>query len=288
MRSLFVLFALASCGRKTPPAPPEPAPRPAPVSVPVSPAALGIQDPLLADILIEHWDALMQRYPTWASDVGDHRFDDRVTDVSLSSEEQFRGRSSDWKQRLEALEGLSPSDALNRDLLVHSLRTSLAESVCQHSLWSFSPRSNPLLDGNRLAEANDLATADDVRNLVRRIDGLTEQLPVHIENTRMGLGKGLVANRASTELVIQQTRAALATPLAESPMVTAFSGRKGTLEPAEQAELQGEVERATKAWRAGITAWVAFLEAEVLPKARTEAVGLTGIPGGAECYAALV
>ncbi|MCB9675365.1 MAG: DUF885 domain-containing protein [Alphaproteobacteria bacterium] len=286
MRSLFVLFALASCGRKTPPPLPGPEPTAAPRPIPVNPAAIGIQSPLLADILIEHWDGVMERYPTWATEVGDHRFDHLVTDDSLEAEEAFRGRMADWRERLLLLEGLSESDALNRDLLVQELTADLTAQSCRMSLWSFSPRSNPLVDGNSVAESHPVETAQDARNLVSRIRGLTEQIGVRIDNLRKGLEQGYVANRASTELVVEQTRDELARPLEESPMLAA-AATEG--EPdAELTAARAEVTDAAIEWRGALGAWADFLEAEVLPKARTEDVGLTGIPDGAACYAALV
>ena len=43
-------------------------------------ATAGVQDPELASLLEEHWDATMRRWPTWATQLGDHRFDDQLPD----------------------------------------------------------------------------------------------------------------------------------------------------------------------------------------------------------------
>jgi len=277
MHRLFTLFALASCGHKSPP--PAAAPLPAPAPIQVDPAATGIDDGFLADILVEHWNATMERYPTWASDVGDHRFDDRVTDESLDAIRAFDGRREDWLERLEALEDLGESDALNRDLLAHQIRTSLAERPCRTEVWDFDPRDNPMLNANSMAESHRVTDAASAAALAARIDGLTTQIDVRIHNIRTGLSEGYVANRLSTKLVIDQTRANLKSPIAESPMMMAV---------AEQPDMQDRVRAATEAWRGALGVWVAFLEAEVLPASRTEDVGLTGVPNGDACYTALI
>jgi uncharacterized protein (DUF885 family) len=293
---LLPFLALASSCKKS-----TPAAEPTPVvesrvreSVGAAPpeSIRGIDDPLLADILLEHWDALMERYPTWATSLGDHRFDARVMDASLGAEHAFEGRMADWLQRLEALEGLNESDDLNRDLLVEELRNSLATRVCRDSIWAFSPRNNPLLDGNGLAESHPMESPTDLKHLLSRIQGQAAQVRDRTENLRVGIEDGYVANKASTELVIEQTRTALSEPLEESPVLQkvdeALDGGLADLSDEERAEISDDLRTAMKDWRAAITDWTDMLENEVLPVARTEDVGLTGIPNGAECYAARV
>ena len=41
-------------------------------------AVAGVGDPRLKQLLAEHWEWSMRSWPTWATTLGDHRFDDRL------------------------------------------------------------------------------------------------------------------------------------------------------------------------------------------------------------------
>ncbi|MEM9488527.1 MAG: hypothetical protein AAGC55_05255, partial [Myxococcota bacterium] len=65
-------------------------------SVPVEPSPLlaeattGISNPALAALLREHWEWWMKSQPTWATTLGDRRYDDRIPDRSPAGLERER------------------------------------------------------------------------------------------------------------------------------------------------------------------------------------------------------
>lgn len=282
MGPVFAVWWLAGC---TPHRAPE---APVPSATVRTDASRGIQDAALAALLEEHWEATMAHSPTWATDLGDHRFDDRVPDASLEASDAWRARGAGWLARLAAMDGLTGADAVARDLLASELRDGQAKAACRFEVWSFSPRRNPLLEVNDLGDHHPVVTPEDGANLIRRVTAMADQVRVSGENLREGLKTGRVANRVSTEKVIAQVRAQLAQPLEDWPLLMPLAAPHDAWSEEQLAGFRTDLRAAAEPLRDALEAWVGVLETDVLPAARTDAVGLTGIPDGEACYGALI
>src|SRR5512139_4022435 len=75
-RWVIVAACAAACGA------PAKNPAPAPSSSLPSPlaaeAVAGVSDPALRAVLADHWEHQMRWAPTWATTLGDHRYDDQL------------------------------------------------------------------------------------------------------------------------------------------------------------------------------------------------------------------
>jgi len=87
-----------------------------PAHPPLHPAATGVVDPQLAALLVEHWEAQMETSPLWATELGDHRFDDRLGDASPGAHAAWMEREGGWLARAREMEGLQGEDATTRAL----------------------------------------------------------------------------------------------------------------------------------------------------------------------------
>ncbi len=61
-------------------------------------------DQTLRALSQEYWDTLLEASPSVATLLGDHRFDDRIEDVSVDAEHRLRGRWSSILERLAAID----------------------------------------------------------------------------------------------------------------------------------------------------------------------------------------
>lgn len=281
---LFALLALLACKGKSPPVPAAP-PR---AERSTDPRSAGVEDPRLAALLDEHWDGLMQRHPGWATQLGDHRFDGESFDSSAPAEAAWYARMNDWVRRLEALDGLPADDEVTRDLLVTELRGEIGQRICDFPSWSFSARSNPMLEGNDLGQRFDLTTPQDGLALVRRMQGMASDVLMQAQRLEEGASEGKVANRISTEKVIEQVRTQLALPLEEQPVLAPLERIPSSWTPAQQDTFRTNLRSAAQLWLQAMDTWVGTLETRVLPLARTDGEGLIGVPDGLACYDELI
>jgi uncharacterized protein (DUF885 family) len=254
-------------------------------------AVTGVTAPVLRSVIADQWNATMARYPTWATALGDHRFDDKLTDASAAAHDAWNRQIADTLRRLAVVpdEVLVAEDVVHRQLLIEQLRNELATDVCRFDQWSVSARSNLLVSANELGEEAVLRNIDDARALLARYRAYPLLVDQVVANLRAGLAAGLVENRESVSKVVEMLDAALALPVAESPM----------LEPAHAATPDWPEDEAA-AWRDDLTAAVASLQPafaqyrdvlrdEILPNARAGTdIGLHALPDGETCYAALI
>ena len=67
-------------------------------------ATAGVSDPVLAALLQEHWDATLRRWPTWATQLGDHRFDDKLEESGPDAWRAMREGLNYWIDKAEAID----------------------------------------------------------------------------------------------------------------------------------------------------------------------------------------
>ena len=72
----------------------------------------------LQELFASEWDYQLEQHPTWASRLGDRRWNDRWEDRSLDSIDRQHSHNIEVLAKLKAIdrEALSPSDQLNYDL----------------------------------------------------------------------------------------------------------------------------------------------------------------------------
>ena len=284
---LLALLGAAACAPRH--RPPAPAAAPPAAAAPGLEAAAGVRDPRLAAVLRAHWDATMARWPTFATAIGDHRFDDRLPDPSAEAEAAFAALEDALLEQALAIDpaALHPDDALTRALFVDELRRAASTRVCRFGDWSVSPRDNALVIAFGLPDDHPLAGPDDAARLLRRLEALGPAVDAAAARLRAGAEAGRVAPAETLRRTVEQLDAALLDP---APL-RALSARA-------VPGLDGD---AAAAWSAAVAAVVDAgalpalgryrdtLRDDILPRGRPEPqAGVRFIPDGDACYAALV
>ena len=245
-------------------------------------AVAGVSDPALRLLLHEHWEATMARHPTWATQLGDHRYDERLSDRSDAAHRGDGERRRAWLGRVEEiLQGeLSEPDRLTARLFATELQQQIDAEVCAFHLWSLSPRGNVVAEMQYLPELHAGGTPLDRRRIRSRMAALPQVLTDELANLRLGKEQGLVANAESTRRVIEMVKAQIDAPTDDWPGVKGF-------EDPEHLRVMREL--VDSSLRPMLTTFAQALEEEILPVARApEHAGMHGLPSGEACYAALV
>ena len=100
--SLLAVLLLSACAvRKATPPPASPEP----FLHELNPDAVGgVSDPGLRQLLHDHWEATLLRWPAWASALGDRRYDDALADTRPDAYIADRERLAGFLEQ----QGLSP------------------------------------------------------------------------------------------------------------------------------------------------------------------------------------
>ena len=142
----------------------------------------------LHELFEREWDYQLEQYPTWASRLGDRRWNDRWEDCSLAATEKRQSHCMDVLTYLQSMnrEELSISDRMNYDLF----QKDYANAAEEHRYrWHLMPLNQ--LGG--VQTADDLADALRFETLKDYDDWLARlrALPVYIEQTTALMREGI-------------------------------------------------------------------------------------------------
>ncbi|MGE0549410.1 MAG: DUF885 family protein [Kofleriaceae bacterium] len=258
-------------------------------------AVAGIRDPALAAVVARHWEHLMRRSPTWASTLGDHRYDDqlgREDAASLAEASRERAAMLEQLTRLDVRQ-LSSNDAVTFRLLRERLEAQLQLDVCKIHEWRVENGGGSALgELSYLVEAHTVTDPINAENLIARLRAGERMIDDTIANLSLGLAASRVASAEKVRRAIEQLDNALAKPVEQWAMVKPAWVAPVKRDPwpagvrQRHAESLREVVRTTL-----IPAFVRqrdFLRDRVLPNARTDKEGLAGLRDGAACYRAAI
>ncbi|MCE9579938.1 MAG: DUF885 domain-containing protein [Deltaproteobacteria bacterium] len=285
-RRAALLVLLAACGPRAAPSSPAPT-APSPLA---DQAVRGVHDPALRALLADEWETSMRRAPTWATSLGDHRYDDLLSDESAAGIAQAQAETRAFLARARAIDprGLDHGDAVTLQLATEGLAASDAMTVCRYDEWSVSARGNPLGELSNLAEQHLIPTAADGDHLLARFRAAAAHVDDHTANLARGLAAGRVAPKQSVALTIEQLDRELARPTD----AWAMAAPAAAPHPGWSADAQAAFARALRAEIAdhvkpALVRYRDLLHDRILPAARTDE-GLHSLPDGDACYRAMI
>ena len=289
---LLVLATLAACAT----VPPGVAPAASPTAPPTTLAAPGpARSPAataLHTLFDASWDAAMQRYPEWATYVGDKRWGDRLYDASPENE---AAGYADLRQQLAAAQAvdrgaLDARDRSSLDLFIHGQQQWLA----MEPFVGYRHMSLGAALGGFHTELAELMKSSPVQTRMQAEQALSRLAawPRRVDQELLRLREGLALGWVPPRPVIARVLAALdrqsATRAEQSPWFEPFDKLGREIPADQQAALR---QRALQ-----------VIDGQVLPAqqrlrdfvagdyaaAAPEAGNLGRYPGGAAVYAAAV
>jgi uncharacterized protein (DUF885 family) len=249
-------------------------------------ASAGVKDPRLADLLVRDWDETMRQYPTWATTLGDHRFDDRLDDNSEAAVARTLALTKGFLAEATTLHGetMSDADAETRDLFIASLEDAIAvEEACGFERWSIGVQSrNPVSPWDDF-DTLPMKTSADAAHYLARVRAIPKWIDNDLALIESGAAQGKFANAESVKRVLAMIDRQLGAATADWPMAAPLkTSTDGAFKTALTDAIDKGVRPAMERWRDAV-------KAQVLPHAREGAqAGVGALPGGMACYAALI
>ncbi|MBI3855768.1 MAG: DUF885 family protein, partial [Planctomycetes bacterium] len=216
----------------------------------------------------DSWEATLRENPTYATYLGDFRFNDRLADISEAGRSRRRAQYESFLSRVRALDlaSLGENDRVSADILRLQLEQSIEEDRHKFWQWDVDQMGGPQADFPQIVNFHPLT---DLAGLEARYRAFSAWMDQYLDNLRAGVREGRVAMHVAVERVIGQLKGLLGTPEEKSPLAA-----KPELVPAIRDSVYPAYRRMLK-----------YLEEEYLPSSRTKDVGLWALPGGREAYA---
>jgi len=221
----------------------------------------------LRSISDDCWEATLRENPTYATYLGDFRFNDRLSDLSEAGRRRRHDLNEGFLARLKKVDvsALSENDCVSADILRLQLEQSLEEEQHRFWQWDVDQMGGPQADFPQLVNFHPHS---DEKGLEARYRAFGLYMDQYLDNLKAGVREHRVAMRAAVERVIGQLDGLLATPEDRSPLAV-----RPSLVPAIRESVYPAFRRMQR-----------YLKDEYLPKSRATDVGLWALPGGAEAY----
>ena len=252
-----------------------------------TPAAVELR--ALADTF---WEGYLRAHPTFATIMGDRRFDDRLDDLSPVARTAEIARLD---ATVEAARAIDPSDLAGRDrvtrsMLIEEVEGQLGALGTGVDEWSLDPIHGPqswLID---LVDYQPVATVEEGRAMIARWRATGVHLDQAIEGLRRAMARGQVASIVPVERVADELRGLVATPAAEWRLASPSGEAHEDWPPAELETFRTDLRAAVAdVVVPAFARYLEVLETEIVPSARpSERPGIVHVPGGEAAYRALI
>jgi len=222
------------------------------------PSALATpQDDQFQKVAAEYIDGTLQTHPEYATELGDHRFDDRLTDYSTDALAKELARAKQFRQQLEAFNDLTQLTGPNK-VDVRLLKDSIDNEIfgieeLKEREWNSLVYNQSLANSVYLLVARDFApTEQRVASLRKRLEGI----PGVIAQAKANLKN---PPRVYTETAIEQAQGAISL-IKEglAPLLDGTPKAKADLAPLQQKTM------------AAFSDYKTWLEKDLLPRSNGE------------------
>jgi uncharacterized protein (DUF885 family) len=239
----------------------------------------------LHDLFASEWDYQLEQYPTWASRLGDRRWNDRWGDQSLEAIDRRNRHYIEVLTQLGSVkrEDLSPADRLNYDLFQKDYENEVQEHRYR---WHLIPLNQlgGVQTADELAEALRFQTLKDYDDWLARL----RALPEYLEQTTALMRTGVEQKILLPEIVLQRIPAQIDHQIVDdpkaSPFYKPFGHFVGSIDEADRRRLAATAEQVIAAEIVpGFRRFKEFFVNEYLP-ASLEEVGIWQLPDGEEMY----
>ncbi len=265
------------------------------LSVP-APAAEPRPSPALAALFAEDWEHHLSRSPTYASILGDRRWNDRWDDLSLPGIEADHQHDVAFLEKLSRLTKgkLSEADRLNAELIAREHR----ERIEAHALGlQFLPLNHSrglpentgefpgVQNAGQLAKQLRFTTAEDYRDWVARLDGFPAYVDQTVVLLQEGVRRKMVWPRVVLERIPPQLEALITAAPTATPFYSPFTRMPDSIPEVERKSLVQSAERLIRdRVQPAYRRLRDFVVGTYLPASPTE-VGVGRWPDGERLYA---
>jgi len=242
----------------------------------------------LTSLMDEEWEWTMRESPTFASLLGDRRYNDRWPDASMQAIER---RQQHRQQTLERLKGidrarLAAADQLNYDLFRKDIENDSEEFRLRLYLMPVNQRGG-IQSADELTELLRFQTVKDYDDWLARL----RTFPAYVDQTLALMREGVRAKMLWPKVTLQRVQAQLDRQLVSNPeesnFYKPFREFPKDIPEAERARLSQQAREAVaQSVLPAMKKLRDYFVSEYLP-ASFDRVGVWQWPNGAEAYAYL-
>jgi uncharacterized protein (DUF885 family) len=232
------------------------------------------------------WQWTLRHQPEYATQVGDKRYNDRLSDTSLAGSRENNAHQKEMLDQVKQIDRntLAGQDLISYDMFVYE-KTRAVEAA---QFYEYNPEPLTHMDGiqitlPQLVEQMPFGNAKDYHNYLARLRAVPKHIDGIIEQLQHGMETGWMEPKVTTQLIPDQLKefvarlddGTLAEPFKKMPLSIPKSTRERLRQESTRV-LHGNVAPALRKLEA-------FVREQYLPKCR-DTIAASALPGGPAWY----
>ena len=240
----------------------------------------------LKRLLNDEWEYTLRTAPELATNVGDERYNDRISDFSDKAIADDLEHTRQALKRFEALDvaGFPEQEKLNHTLMVRTLRESVERARFKGWEMPATQFGGIHLEYASLSSYVPFRNVKDYENYLARIHQIPRVLDEAIGHMRDGVRDNLMPPKYLLEKVAAQAQQVADTPLDKSSFTEPLRKFPDSISQPDRARLQAAIEEAVKNEIApAYTRFAKFVREAYAPHGRVDP-GVWALPDGEARY----
>jgi len=240
----------------------------------------------LNDLLAEQWEYNLKETPEFATILGDYRYNDKWSDITLAHAQQQKKDAQGWIKRFEAIDasGFSEQDRLNKELMLQQLKDGIRATDLKLNEMPIDQFNGAHLQLAQFVPALPFDSTKHYEDYLSRLNQVPDLFDKLTDILKQGEKDKLLPPKFLLEKVVKQCRSiaepsgeasVFGKPVAKFPDSVPEADRK-RLHDAIIAAVDGKV-------RPAYAKLADFIAKDYAPKGRTEP-GLWSLPNGDALY----
>lgn len=241
----------------------------------------------LSALFAEMWEDRLQHSPEFASSIGDKRWNDQLSDYSVTAYNDQLARGRGYLLRLAAIDtaGLSDQEQLSKDLMARDLAEQQEEAA-------FKPWEMPVNQFNglqselpQLVSQLSFDTVKDYDDYIARLKKAPTAFQQISDNMMTGIDDHRVPPKYLLEKVLVQVNTIAQQKPEETPFARPLKKFPASITAADQERIKAEMlDAIQKQVLPAYTRFGRFLQGQYIPAGRSE-FGVWSLPDGDKYYA---
>ena len=241
-------------------------------------------------ILDEEWKSNAEKYPEWATRLGDNRFNDKLNDASYETIINRQEKATKLLNKIKGINraSLSLNDQLNYDLFLNGILFGIEGNVYLSYLMPISQMGGIQIGFAGISDYMPFKSVTDYENYILRMRAFPTKVDQTVDLMKRGIESGWVPPRIVLGAVPDQIKTQFDRQVEDSPLYRPFIDFHESIPLVEQGRLSEELRAVLKndVFPAYENLYIFFIE-HYLPNCR-ETIACADFPNGNDYYQYLI
>ncbi len=241
---------------------------------------------VLNNYLHDYWEYILKNTPTFATYIGDHRYNDKLEDLSEEAASAEVIFFKDLLAKMDKIDNaqLSLEDRLNNELLKKTLNTHIEMYRLKVRYLPLDQMQGPHLDFPQITEFHPFKTLNDFESYIQRLRAFPRQIDQVIGLLEKGIELKITAFKKCMELTAWQVETFTKFQTEDHPMFVPALTMKDGFSDEEKKDIKERVnELISTAVTPAYKKLYIYLTDEYMKHCREEE-GVWTLPDGADIY----